>query len=91
MRAHFFPREHHHNHRGTKVMGDMAFDRGAYVLNSTPKAPGPASMTENGKYLVLRQKGADGSWKLARKIGNTSDPLPPPMAAPAPAKTTKKK
>jgi uncharacterized protein (TIGR02246 family) len=71
----------------TKVTGDMAFDRGTFKLALTPKAPGGAGMNENGKYLVLLQKGADGAWKLAREIGNTSDPMP--MPAPAPA--TKKK
>jgi uncharacterized protein (TIGR02246 family) len=73
----------------TKVMGDMAFDRGTFVLTITPKSPGAAAMIENGKYLVLLQKGADGAWKLAREIGNTSDPMMPPPAA-APAASTKK-
>jgi len=71
----------------TKIMGDMAFDRGTFTLTLTPKSPGVAAMSENGKYLVLLQKAADGSWKLAREIGNTSDPMiPPPTAAPAPSR-----
>ena len=71
----------------TKVMGDMAFDRGTFKLTLTPKTAGQPGMSENGKYLVLLQKGSDGSWKLAREIGNTSDPLPPPATAASAAKT----
>jgi uncharacterized protein (TIGR02246 family) len=74
------------NAQETKVMGGMAFDRGTFTLALTPKTPGAQGMSENGKYLVLLQKGSDGSWKLAREIGNTSDPMmPSPPSAPAAA------
>ncbi len=61
----------------TKVLGDMAYDRGTFVMTMTPKDGSP-NVTENGKYLVLLQRGADGLWKVAREIGNSNDPMVPP-------------
>jgi uncharacterized protein (TIGR02246 family) len=67
----------------TKVMGDWAFDRGTYHVVATPKVGGD-HVTEDGRYLVLLQRQADGSWKMARDIDNTIKPTPAPEAAPAP-------
>jgi uncharacterized protein (TIGR02246 family) len=75
----------------TKVLGEMAYDRGTFTFVLTPKAEGAPAMTENGKYLVLLQTGTDGTWKLAREIGNSSDAMPPAPAAAAPAAPKKKK
>jgi uncharacterized protein (TIGR02246 family) len=58
----------------TKVFGDRALDRGTYSIHLTPKAGGSPMMDE-GKYLVLLQRQADGSWKLTHDIDNTSMPL----------------
>ena len=58
----------------TKVFGDRALDRGTYTMQLTPKAGGSPVMDE-GKYLVLLQRQADGSWKLTHDIDNTSMPL----------------
>ncbi len=66
----------------TTVMGDWAFDRGTYHVMVTPKS-GAAPVTEEGRYLELLQRQADGSWKVARDIDNTIRPTPPPEAAPA--------
>jgi uncharacterized protein (TIGR02246 family) len=60
----------------TKVMGDWAFDRGEYSMAITPKAANAKPMTDSGKYLVLLQRQADGSWKLARDIDNSNTPMP---------------
>lgn len=57
------------------VFGDWAFDRGTYRHTLTPKAGG-APIPETGKYLWLYRRQADGSWKQARVIWNSSDPLP---------------
>jgi uncharacterized protein (TIGR02246 family) len=69
----------------TKVFGDRALDRGTYTIQITPKAGGSPMMDE-GKYIVLLQRQADGSWKLTHDIDNTSMPLqaaatqtPPPQ------------
>jgi uncharacterized protein (TIGR02246 family) len=73
----------------TQVAGDWAFDRGQFVFAVTPKAapdpkakpaPGtmmPMAMTEQGKYLVVLQRQADKSWKVAREIGNPNTPMMP--------------
>ncbi|HSG00938.1 MAG TPA: SgcJ/EcaC family oxidoreductase [Vicinamibacterales bacterium] len=54
----------------TEVSGSLAYDSGTYTGTMTPKAGGDA-MTEEGRYVVILKKGADGSWKIARDIGNT--------------------
>jgi len=59
----------------TKVFGDRGLDRGTYTIQMTPKAGGSPIMDE-GKYLVLLQRQADGSWKLTHDIDNTSIPVP---------------
>jgi uncharacterized protein (TIGR02246 family) len=64
------------------VSGDWAIDRGRYKLTITPKAGG-AAINDEGKFLVVLQKQADGSYKVARDIDNTSAPLPPAAAEPA--------
>jgi uncharacterized protein (TIGR02246 family) len=58
----------------TKVFGDRALDRGTYTIQLTPKTGGSPMMDE-GKYLVLLQRQADGSWKLTHDIDNTNLPL----------------
>jgi uncharacterized protein (TIGR02246 family) len=63
----------------TKVFGDRGLDRGTYTIQLTPKAGGSPMMDE-GKYLVLLQRQADGSWKLTHDIDNTSMPLQPVAA-----------
>jgi uncharacterized protein (TIGR02246 family) len=77
----------------TRVAGDWAFDRGTYDQTMTPtmaadsmaKNPMPAAapVTDHGKYLVILQKQADGSWKLARDISNSDAPPPAMPAMPA--------
>jgi ketosteroid isomerase-like protein len=57
------------------VAGDWAFDRGVYSQTLTPKQGG-APLRESGKYLWLYRRTPDGSWKQARVIWNTSDPVP---------------
>ena len=68
----------------TKVIGDWAFDRGQFTMTLTPKtppdpktlAPGTTGQTmEMGKYIVILQKQTDGSWKIAREIGNANGPI----------------
>ena len=59
----------------TEVVGDLAYDRGTFRNTMTPKAGGDA-MTEEGRYLVVARRQADGSWKLVELMGNS--PTPPP-------------
>lgn len=58
-----------------KIAGNWAFDRGTYVVSMTPKKGGEA-IEDNGKYLVILQRQADGSWKVSRDMDNSSRPLP---------------
>ncbi len=58
-----------------QVAGDWAFERGRYDITLTPRAGGE-SMDDNGKYITIYQRQSDGSWKIARDIWNSSQPLP---------------
>lgn len=69
----------------TKVVDDLAFDRGTYTMTLTPKAGG-AAMIDTGKYLVLLRRQNDGSWKLTHDIDNSDVPMPPPPAPAEPGK-----
>ncbi|MEX2285023.1 MAG: DUF4440 domain-containing protein [Gemmatimonadota bacterium] len=55
------------------VKGDVAIETGTSVMTFQPKAPGAPVVTENGKYVVVWKKQADGSWKLFRDIFNSSE------------------
>jgi len=70
----------------TRTMGNFGYDRGRYKLTLTPKAGGPP-ISDEGRYIVMLEKGADGSWKVTRDIDNSSKP----MATPAPPPPTKSK
>ena len=72
----------------TMTMGDFGFDRGTYRMTMTPKAGGDA-ITDEGRYIVLLRKEADGSWKVSSDIDNSIIPLPPPPAPPAAAEPGK--
>lgn len=56
--------------------GNIAYDRGTYSMTVTPA--GKAPIEEQGKYLTIWRKQADGSWKISRTIYNSDLPLPPP-------------
>ena len=58
-----------------EVAGDWAFDRGTFTMKMTPKGDGEP-MEDKGKYIVILEKQADGSWKLAREVWNSDNPLP---------------
>lgn len=68
----------------TKIFGERALDRGTYTIELTPKAGG-APVKDEGKYLIVLQRQADGSFKVTHDIDNTNIPAPPP-AAPAATK-----
>ena len=60
------------------VKDDIAIETGTSVMTMQPKAAGAPAITENGKFVVVWKKQADGSWKLYRDIYNSSDPMPAP-------------
>ena len=58
--------------------GDLAYSAGTYRMTITPKKAGAKPMpTEEGKYLEVLKKQADGSWKITHDIWNQSAPAKP--------------
>ena len=51
------------------VTGDYAIETGSYAMLLTPKTG--KDMPDNGKFVVVWKKQADGSWKILRDIWNT--------------------
>ncbi len=58
-----------------EVVGDWAFDWGAYMTALTPKAGGEPT-EDRGKYIVILRKQVDGSWRIAHDIWNSDNPAP---------------
>jgi uncharacterized protein (TIGR02246 family) len=58
-----------------RVDTDLAFERGRYAIQLTPKTGGKP-LDENGKYITIYQRQPDGSWKIGRDIWNSDEPLP---------------
>lgn len=54
--------------------GDLAYEIGAYTLNIQPE--GGQATTDAGKYVVVRKRQSDGSWKWTVDIWNSNLPLP---------------
>jgi len=55
--------------------GDLAYGIGTYTLDMQMGMGDMAQpMTDNGKYVTLARRGADGSWKIYAHIWNTSLP-----------------
>ncbi len=63
------------------INGDWAFDRGQFMSHLMPKDSKQQMVMEQGKYIVILRKQADGSWLIAREMGNSNVPLPPPASA----------
>jgi uncharacterized protein (TIGR02246 family) len=66
----------------TVVNGDWAFERGQtwlHIMSKDPKSTLPMIM-DQGKYLVVLRKQADGSWHIARLISNSNIGQPPAAA-----------
>lgn len=59
--------------------GDLAYARGVYSIDVT--LPDKTTAHEQGSFLEVHQKQADGSWPYARLIWHPNDPLPAPTAA----------
>ena len=58
-----------------QVAGGWAFERGRYEIDLTPKQGG-GPMKDNGKYITVYQHQSDGSWKIARDVWNSDQPMP---------------
>jgi uncharacterized protein (TIGR02246 family) len=58
-----------------EVAGEWAFVRGVYSITFTPKEGG-ASIEDCGKWLDVFRRHGNESWKYARAIWNSDQPLP---------------
>ncbi len=58
-----------------EVADDWAFERGSYALTLTPKAGGTPTDDE-GNYLLISRRRPDASWRIARHIWNSNNPVP---------------
>lgn len=56
-----------------QVTDRWAFDRGTVRWRGVPQGGGPA-VTDEGKYLVILERQADGSWRVARDMDNSDRP-----------------
>lgn len=53
--------------------GDLGYTRGTYVLTATDP-PSKKVATENGRFVAIFRKQADGSWKVLQDINNADAP-----------------
>jgi uncharacterized protein (TIGR02246 family) len=56
-----------------EVLGDMAYVRGQYKMTIHP--PDRAAIADSGKYIEIRKRTADGSWKIFRDMFSSNAPL----------------
>ncbi len=67
----------------TDGRGDLAYTQGTYsMMLALPGAAGPTK--DDGKWIVVSKKQADGSWKSVVEMFNSDLPIPQPAPAPAP-------
>ena len=52
------------------VSGDLGYDQGTYRLELTPKKTGAKPVAEEGRYVVVLRREADG-WKVIEDIDNS--------------------
>ncbi len=60
-----------------QVSGNFAYEIGTYKM--TVEMAGMPGMTDEGKYLTIYERAADGSWKIKVETWNTDKqpPMPP--------------
>ncbi len=60
--------------------GDMAYTQGSYTLTMTDPAT-KKLINDNGSYVTVYKKQADGSWKAVSDIASSAVPPAPPAPA----------
>ena len=55
--------------------GDLAYSRGRYTLDLTPKAKGPGAAHDEGKFLTIFRRQPDGTWLLAVDMYSSDLPV----------------
>jgi len=53
-----------------------AIERGSYEMTIHPKSGTAADVVDRGKYLTVRERQPDGSWKIIRDMNNSDSPPP---------------
>jgi len=69
------------NSAGVTLAGNVAVDHGTVDISMTPNAKGAAMMKLEGRFIVVVQKGGDGTWLLRTVIDNSPTPMAPPPPA----------
>jgi ketosteroid isomerase-like protein len=60
-----------------RIDGNVAWTRGEYTSEFVSKASGTSPWgVENGKFLLIWQRQADGSWKIVLDMGNSNGTRP---------------
>lgn len=54
--------------------GDLAYQRGHFKLTASPKAKGAAAMSDEGKFVAVYRRGADGGWGVVIDMYNSNLP-----------------
>jgi uncharacterized protein (TIGR02246 family) len=55
---------------------DLAYARGHYTLDGAPKAAGAPPLREEGKFLEVLRRQADGTWRLAADMWSPNPQAP---------------
>ncbi len=63
----------------TRTLGNIGYERGRFKMTVTPKAGGKP-MPQEGRYMLVLQKGPDGMWRVARDMDNVDVPPGPARA-----------
>jgi uncharacterized protein (TIGR02246 family) len=69
------------NPQDLRMSGDLSYEVGTYDIDLA--LPDGTAASEQGKYIVLMKKQADGSWKMTHDMWSSNTPAPVP---PAPAR-----
>jgi uncharacterized protein (TIGR02246 family) len=56
--------------------GDLAYARGHYTLDGTPKAKGTPPLHDQGKFLEILRRRPDGGWHYAVDMYSSDLPVP---------------
>ena len=59
-----------------RVVGDLAVSRGTWSITLTPKAGGPAPITDSGSWMAISSRQPDGTWKWDSLVPNSNRPMP---------------
>jgi ketosteroid isomerase-like protein len=60
----------------TVVSGDLAYQRGTYTVNASPKSGSVTARESRGNFLRIYRRQTDGSWRMTRDMFNSDQPPP---------------